>query len=223
MGVDVIQRAVFGQEAFGGLLADARHAGDVVGFIAHNGLVIHHLLGADVQFGDDVFGGDVVAVIPGQVDDDARAHQLEQVPVAGDDLDAESLPGGPVSHRAEHIVGFVAFHFEAGDVEGIHQVADPVDLRGQVLRHFGAGALVGRENFIAKSLAGVEGDGKVIGFFHLEYADQLTGEAVCSGGGFAGGSVPALAGSARRESKIYAIGQCMAINEIKSRGHGRNL
>ena len=38
-------RAILGDELHGGLLADAGHAGDVVGRVAHQRQHIHHLLG----------------------------------------------------------------------------------------------------------------------------------------------------------------------------------
>ena len=39
---------------------------------------------------------------------DAVAHQLKEILVAGDDRDVVAFGRGPLRHRADHIVGFVA-------------------------------------------------------------------------------------------------------------------
>ena len=56
MGVNPLQGVIGLQQRCGGFFADASHAGDVVGFIAHQGFVIHHLVGADAQRLQDIFG-----------------------------------------------------------------------------------------------------------------------------------------------------------------------
>ncbi len=112
----------------------------------------------------------------------------------------------------EHIIGFEAFHLEARDVEGIHHLADALDLRAQVIGHLGACGFVFGENLVAEGLAGIEGHRQVIGFFLLEDAQEFAGKAINARGRFAGGGLPALAGPARCQGEIHAVGQGMAIN-----------
>ena len=118
-----------------------------------------------MQFGQHIFRGDVVLVITGQVDDGTLIDQLEQVAVAGNNFDSQALPGSPVCGRTEHIVGFKTFHFQARDIESIHNLADTLDLHAQVIRHLGTRAFVLRENFIAKGFSGIEGNRQIIRFF----------------------------------------------------------
>ena len=93
-------------------------------------------------------------------------------------------------HRTEDIIGFEAFHLKAGDIKGIHQLADAVDLRAQVSRHLGAGGFISRENLIPEGFAGIEGNRQVIRFFLLENADQLARKAVGPRGRLAFGVLP---------------------------------
>ena len=140
VGIDALQGIVFLQQADGRLFANASHAGDVVGGIADQGLVIHHLVGAHAQvlqhiFGKIIFG--IGAALAGQIHQDALVDELQQVTVAGDDLDAKALRGQLVSQAAEHIVGLVAFQLEARDIEGVYKLPDAFHLRAQVIRHLG--------------------------------------------------------------------------------------
>ncbi len=222
MGIDAVERAELVEQVEGGLFAHARHAGDVVGCVADEGFVIHHLLRADAELaGLYVFGRDVGLVIARHVDGGAFVDELQQVAVAGDDLDSQSLRGREFCHRAEHIVGLVAFHFEARDIERIHHLPNALNLYAQVVGHLFARGFVFGVEFVAEGLAGIERDRQVFGLFLLEDADEFAGKAVCSRGGLAFGSLPALtAAPSGREGKVHAVGQCMAVNKIKGWGHG---
>ena len=132
MGVDVVQRPVFCQQAFGCLFANAGHAGNVVRLVPDQGLVIHHLVGPDVEFVHHIIDRDEVLIIARQVDDGAVIDQLEQVAVARDDLYTQTLLGCPDRCGTEHIVGFISLHLEAGDIERIHHLADALHLRAQI-------------------------------------------------------------------------------------------
>ena len=222
VGIDVVEGGVLAEQVFGGLLAHAGHARDVVGRVADDGLIVHHLLRADAELAHHVVGGDVILVVARQIDDGALVHQLQQVAVAGDNFDAQSLRGAPAGGRAEHVVGLEAFHFEARDVEGVHHLADALDLRAQVVGHLGARSLVFGVDIVAEGLAGIEGHRQVIGLFLLVDAQEFAGEAVDAGGGFAFGGLPArrAAGRITGEGIIHAIGQGMAVNQVQRRGHG---
>ncbi len=115
--INAVERAEFFEQADGGLFADALHAGDVVGGVADDGFVIDHLVGAYAEFADDIFIGDVGLVVAREINRSAFVDQLQQVSIAGDDFDSQAFFSGDARHRAEHIVRFVAFHFEARDVE----------------------------------------------------------------------------------------------------------
>ncbi len=143
MGIDLIQVPVFFQQPERGLLAHAGHAGDVVGVVPDHGFVIHHLLRADAELaGFHILRGQVGLVVARHVDRRALVHQLQEIAVAGDDLDAQSLRTDLARDGAEHIIRFEAFHFQARDVEGIHHLADARDLQAQVIGHFFARRLV---------------------------------------------------------------------------------
>ena len=165
-----------------------------------------------MQFGQHIFSSDVILIITSQIDDNALVDQLEQIAVAGNYFDAQTLPGSPVRGRTEHIIRFKPFHFQARDIERIHNLADALNLQAQIIRHLGAGGFIFRVNFISKSFPGVEGNRQIIRFFLFEDAQQFTDKAVCSGRRFASGSLPTCTGSACRQRKIHAVSQGVAID-----------
>ncbi len=216
MGVDVVQIAVFLEQFDGGFLADAAHAGDVVGFIAHQRLEIHNLVGAHAENGKHLFGGVIFAfgkLALGQGNDDAVIHQLEQVAVAGDDFDAHPLlGGGTAGGAAEHVVGLVALHLQPRETERIHNLADALHLGNEVVGHFGTGGFVFGVNFVAESAPRVKRHGEEIGALLLQNAEQDGGEAIHGGGGLAGGRAPAVAaGAARGQSKVSTIRERVSV------------
>ena len=221
--IDGIQGAKFFEQGNGRLFTHARHAGDVIGFIADEGFVIHHLIGTNAQFTNDILIGDVVLVIAGEVDGGAFIDQLQEVAVAGDDLNAQTLGRHRTRHRAKHIIGFIAFHLKARDVEGVHQLADTFDLRTQVFGHLGARGFIFGEELVAKGLAGIEGDGQVFGFFLLEDAHQLARKAIDARSRFPLGGLPALGARTGSQRKIHAIGEGVTINEIEGGGHKKAI
>ncbi len=183
--VDVVERAVFFEQGNGGLFTNARHAGDVIGLVADDGFVIHDLRGQHAKFFEDILILDVILVIAREIHDRTLVDKLQQIAVAGDDLDAESLFVGDVRHRAEHIICLEAFHFEAWNIERIHHLTDSFDLRAQVVGHFFAGGFIFREKFVAEGLADIERHREVFRLFLLEDAEQFARKAINSRCGFA--------------------------------------
>lgn len=225
VGVEVVEGIVIGEEADSGFFADAAHAGDVIRGVADEGFVVYDLIGADAEFFDHIFGGEVFGVAEGfafgQADEDAVIHELEEVAVAGDDFDADPARGGFAGDTAEHVVGFVAVHFEAGDVEGVYHLPDAFDLHGEVVGHFFPRAFVFGEEIIAKGSAYVEGDHEVVGAVLLEVAQKDAGKPVDARGRFAFGGCPARGRlGAAREGEVSAVGEGVAVYEVESLRHG---
>ena len=82
--------------------------------------------------------------------------ELEQVFVASEDLDAESLSHGVASHAAQDIVGFISLDLQPGDVKGIDKLADALDLGVKVTRHLRSCAFISGEKLIPEGPAGIE-------------------------------------------------------------------
>jgi hypothetical protein len=145
--------AAVGVDQFGGdLLADAGHAGHVIGGIAPERLNVHDLVRADAEFLFHRLAADQRAVH--RVHHlDPLADQLHQVLVGRDDRDLDALlpRGGDIA--GDDVVGLVAAFLDAGNVEGAHGLARERDLRAQVLRHFRAVGLVLGINLVAEGLA----------------------------------------------------------------------
>src|SRR6185295_2143309 len=104
-------------------------AGDIIGFVADKRLVIYDLLGGHTEFFDHIFIFNIVLVIAREIYDRALVYELQQIAVAGDDLDTESLFGGDARDGTQNIVSLEAFHFKAWNIEGIHHFPYALDLR----------------------------------------------------------------------------------------------
>ncbi len=219
VGINVIERLIFFDELNCRLFTDASHARDIIGLVTDERFVIHDMLGEYAKFFDNVLVGDEIFIVARKIDNGALAHELEQVAVAGDDLDTESLFGGDARHGAEHIVRFKAFHFQARNVERIHHFADAFDLRTQIIGHFFARAFIFREHCVAKSFAYIKSDCQVFGLFVFKDAQQLASEAINSSSGFAFRCLPALTSANSGEGEVHAIGEGVSVNEVKGRGH----
>ena len=95
--------AVFGDQLRGGLDADARRAGHVVGGIAGERLDVDDLVGAAAEIGDDLVGADpaLLALARGRIEHrDARLDQLHQVLVGGDDQHVGAALARLRAHRS---------------------------------------------------------------------------------------------------------------------------
>ena len=138
--------AELADELGGGLLADPRHARDVVGRVALERLVVDHLVGPQPE--PLVDPRDVVHDVfstpgPGRHQADARGDELEHVEVDGDDRRLEVLARVELLRdRADDVVGLVALHLVDRDPEGLDDLADLRELVAQVVGHPHPGRLV---------------------------------------------------------------------------------
>ena len=136
--IQLVDRAELLEQLRGGLLADAGHAGDVVGRVALEADVVGDLGRRDSEALEH--GGRRVDLDVGHTP--TRAHHpdvlvdhLHGVPVAGDDDRADPLALGLFGQRAEDVVGLVPRLDEVGDAEPLHELGQERPLGGQPVGH----------------------------------------------------------------------------------------
>ncbi|MCY1286581.1 hypothetical protein D9M70_355570 [compost metagenome] len=157
VGIEDIQAAAHaGEQAEGGLLADAGHAGNVVHLVSHQRQVV-----------DDEFRTDTEFLLHAIHVQRATGHGVDQRNVPVDQLRHVLVAGGD-HHRtparrtlpgqgADHVVGLHALHAEQRQPECAHAGMQGFHLHAQFIRHRGAIGLVLGEHFIAEGAAlGVE-------------------------------------------------------------------
>ena len=165
MGIDIFDGVVFADEGKGALFPNARHAGDVIGGVAHQRLDLDELLRLDAVFFPDGGGGHrfVDGALRGgfgQNYADAVGDELQGVPVAGAKQHGVAvflpLPG----QAAQDIVRLVALGFQNGVAQKPQHFLYQGHLLAQLLRHSLAGALVRLVHFVAEGgRVQVEGKG----------------------------------------------------------------
>ena len=89
-------------------------------------------------------------------------------------------------------------------MERVHELADALNLRAQVLGHLGAGSLVFGENFIAKGFPGIKSHCQVFGVFLVDQPDQYTGEAIYASSWFTLFGLP-VPSAGRSQGKIGPV------------------
>ena len=133
-----LEVAVFDDELRRGLDADARHARHVVGGIADQRLHLDHLVRRHAELLDHLGDADA-AVLHGVVEHHRVADELHQVLVGRHDGGRRlGLAGEPRIGR-DQVVGLEAVLLQAGDVEGVHRLADQRELRNEVVRRARSG------------------------------------------------------------------------------------
>ena len=146
-GIQRVDAAVALHQRRGGLFADARHAGNVVAAVAHQGLQVDHVNGVEAvllpeQGGGHVGGGGLAHAGGHQLHAGTVGDELQAVPVAGDD---DALPAplfAAAGDGAQQVVGLVAHHFVAGDGHGAQHLLHHRHLLGKLLGHALASGLV---------------------------------------------------------------------------------
>ena len=147
----------------GGLVADARDAGDVVRRVALEAVEVGDLLGRDPVAVDDR----LVVVELGVGDPAARRHhadarlrvdQLEDVAVAGDDDDRHVLRRAPLGDRGDDVVGLVAVDGDVAVAERLDQRREVRPLLAQQVRPRLARRLVVGRDLLAAGVARVPDD-----------------------------------------------------------------
>ena len=142
----LIEAAELADELRRGLLAHPGDAGDVVGRVALEGLVVDHLVGPQaeplVDPGHVVHDG-VLDAGTGRHQPHPRRHQLEHVEIDGDDRRLELLVAFELlGDGADDVVGLEPGHLVDGDPQRLHDLAHLRELVAQVVRHPLAGRLV---------------------------------------------------------------------------------
>ncbi len=113
VGVNAVQTAVLSNKLHGALFADSRHAGDIIGGIAHKRLDIYHFFGRHAVYVRNALrGDDLCFVVGGKQHRDLVRNKLEAVAVAGDDIYLRAAGFELPRKRAEYIVGLVARAFD---------------------------------------------------------------------------------------------------------------
>ena len=165
MVVDVLQAAELLHERQGGLLADARHAGNVVRRIAHQALHVDELGRGDAVFCLD--GGGVHGdgfLVGGQQHRGGVVHQLQAVPVAGGEQRGTALGLAGGGQSAENVIGLPARLAHLHKTQVGQQFLQHRHLLGQFLRHAVAGGLVAVVGLVAEGGGAlIPGDGHRIG------------------------------------------------------------
>ena len=173
--VEALDGAVLGDQLHGRLLAHPLDAGDVVDRVAHEGHHVGNLLGphapALAHLGLVVHDALARAPEHGQ-HAHARADELQQVLVAGDDDDVEVGHGQRVlDEGGQRVVGLVARHLEDRRPERVEQAADVGQLAREVVRHRRArGLVVGEHRVAERRTRRIQRDAEVVG---LLLADEL--------------------------------------------------
>ena len=144
--VQGVQRAPRRDQLRGGLLADPGDAGDVVGRIALERLVVEHLLGPQAPPLLDLreVVGHGVRDAATQRDHQLRvlADELQHVEVAGEDRGVETEALGLPDERGDGVVGLEPLLLVLGDVQGAHDLLHLGDLLAHVVGHARPGRLV---------------------------------------------------------------------------------
>ncbi len=182
----LIQGTEFLNQLDGCFLADARHAGDVVGAVSRQAEDIRHQFRADTE-AFDYLGNTGGLALHGVQQRHPFVDDLHQVLVAGDHYHATA--GGAVAggQGPDDVVGLVAGQFQGRDVEGPHHVADRPHLGPQVVGHGGpVGLVVGIEAGSEGDPAHVENHRHVLRVMVLEQLEQHLDKAVDGIGRVAG-------------------------------------
>ena len=155
-GQDILQVAPFVHQLQGPLAADAAHAGDIVGTVAHEGQQIGDIFRSHAEFCAHTC--DIVAhILQGIPDRDPLVHQLHQILVARDDHDLGLFPELAGQGRND-VVGLQARLLDGRNSQGVHHLHDVGHLDLQVLGHLLAVGLV-----FGIALMAV---GRTLGIFH---------------------------------------------------------
>ena len=131
VGQEVVDAAKFGDELLCGLLADTGTTGDVVRTVAHESQQVDDLCGrVDAELllhFLDAQRVELLVAVARAVHEHVFAHELAVVLVGGHHVGVDAAGAGLRGQRADDVVGFVAGHFEDGDMIGANDVFDEGD------------------------------------------------------------------------------------------------
>ena len=185
LGVDVRQFLINGVDALvflnqrhGGFLAHARHAGDIVGGIAHQGLEIDHVNRVEAvllaeRSGRHVLGGGLSHAGGYQFDLGMVGNELQAVLIAGHHHTLPALRLALAGDGTDQVVRLITCHLIAGDVHGVQHLFQHRHLHRQLFRHPLALGLVVLVCLMAEGgLAPVKGDAQRLRLLLLRQALQ---------------------------------------------------
>ena len=129
------------------LLADPRHALDVVDRVAHQRQDVDDLARRNAELLLHALGVVPRPVVARVVDLHSVVDELEEVLVAGHDRDLEAGGDGLRRQRSDHVVGFEPLVGEDRYAERLARLVDPRNLLGEIRRHRRAVGLVVRRHF----------------------------------------------------------------------------
>ena len=213
VGVDVFQRAEPLHKGEGGLFADAPHAGDVVGRIAHQALHLDELPRLDAVLfldGGHIHGHGLAAAQRrgSQQHGGGLAYQLQAVAVSRG-KEAVVLPGVTGSgQRAEDVVGLPAFGGDLPVAEVGQELLQHRHLLGQLVGHPVAGGLVAVVHLVAEGGGfEVERHGDLVRGALLEQGVQNIQKAENGVG------IAAVLGGQQLDAEKGAVGDAVAVND----------
>ena len=173
-----VEVAIFADQQRRGLDPDARHARHVVGGVADQRLHLDHLGGRHAEALDHLGLADHL-VLHGVVH--AMPGRTSCIRSLSEDTMVTSAPAASAWHGigGDDVVGLVAFLLDAGDVEGLHRVADQRELRDEVLGHVGPVRLVAVEQIVAEGLRRIVEDHREMGGRARARRSRATASTTC--------------------------------------------
>jgi hypothetical protein len=140
-----LQAAVLHDPFSGGLVAYARHAGEVVAGLADDRRAVAVAVGRKAVPLGDGSGGHAVHLGDPALEvqhGDVVVDQLERVAVAGDDPHVHADVTGLAGERGDHIVGLVAGLLDIRDAQRGEDLTDQAELPGEDVGRLGPAGLV---------------------------------------------------------------------------------
>ena len=202
------------------LIADSFDAGDVVAVVADQRLEVGHLRGVEAPaIAHPLLVVEHVVALIGAVHEhaDAGLDELHHVVVEGDQHRLDTRRLRLRRQRAEDVVGLESRGLDDGDAERSEQLADPLDLRLEVVRHRLTGRLVVGVGLVPEGRAGaVPGRDDVRRVQLVEHVEQRVRIAVDRPHGLAGAPQRAREGVAQGE--VRAVDDAVRIEDDEQVG-----
>ena len=172
--VNFVDALVFLDERHRRLFANARHAGDIVARVAHQGFEVDNVDGRKAvdltkALGRHVLRRGLAHARGNELDGRVPGHELQRILVSRGDDTVPACAFALARDRADQIVGFKARELVAGDVHRVEHVLEHRHLHGELFGHGVARGLVALVLEVAeRRLAAVEGDAQRLGLFLVE-------------------------------------------------------
>jgi hypothetical protein len=213
VGEDPVEAAVRVDELRGGLLADTRHTGKVVGIVATQRGVLRIQLRRHARaFGDPRLVVQRVVADSALVVEHLDVRILDElvaVAIAGDDDDVVAASDDGVRRRRDQVVGLPAGGLELLDAEGVEDLADETHLLSEDVGRRLPLRLVLRFCLVPERRLGpVERHQHPVGVMVLDHVDEHRREPE-----HGVGDLPGRRRHVGRQREERAVGQRVAIDE----------